>query len=335
MEKKEEQLKNGQQTPMGALSEALSVSFKLLQILMGLALLIFFLSSIFTVEQYESAIVLRFGKIRGLPAERVLSPGLHWAFPYLVDEVVKVPTGRVHTLQINCFWDRTGREQARSTLKPDIDGYVLTADTNIININLTARYKISDPIAYLEIANPEYVLSCIIESEAVKVYAGLAVDIAMFERHKAVELIRKNVQGQLEKINSGIIIERIDLEGISPPFFVKRDFEEVIRAGQERGRKINEALGYYSKTLEQARGVATSVLEDARIYSNRTIEEARADASYFKSLFSQYKENPKIVKNFLWQSTIKRVLAKTEDKYIIKRTSPSDQIRILIGRESR
>jgi membrane protease subunit HflK len=322
-----------------AVSDALRSSFRILQILMVLAVLFFFLSSIFTVEQYESAIVLRFGRIRGTLADRVLSPGLHWAVPYPVDEVIKIPTGRISTLNIDGFWqeapvDRLREVQIRPTLRPDVDGYVLTSDTNVLHINLIVRYRISDPVAYLQIANPQHILSTIVESETVRICASIPVDTILIERGRITELIKNLVDEQLEKANIGLTVERIDLVGISPPQFLRADFEEVIIAGQERGRVIQEALAYYSRTVEQAGGEAVAIVEQANIYKSSMIQEVRADASYLKSILEKYRENPDIIRQSLLHDTLKRVLPETE-KYIIKRTAPYDEIRVLIGREVR
>ena len=65
-----------------SLSEALRISFVILKVIM-LVLVIFFLISGFrTVGSDELALVLRFGKIRGVGENRILKPGLHWVFPY-------------------------------------------------------------------------------------------------------------------------------------------------------------------------------------------------------------------------------------------------------------
>ena len=59
-------------------------------------LLAIFFSGVRRVESGNVALVLRFGKLVGdTPEEQVHQPGLLFSFPYMIDEVVMVPTGNV------------------------------------------------------------------------------------------------------------------------------------------------------------------------------------------------------------------------------------------------
>ncbi|MBR2876067.1 MAG: hypothetical protein IKC01_02915, partial [Clostridia bacterium] len=50
------------------------------------------LTGVYKVDSNEVAIVLRFGRLVGTTAsEQIKNPGLHFAFPYIIDEVIKVP----------------------------------------------------------------------------------------------------------------------------------------------------------------------------------------------------------------------------------------------------
>ena len=80
-----------------ALNEALRSSFHIIRVLMVVLLFIFLFSGIFTVNPNEVAIKLRFGKPVGIGSSQLLRPGLHWAFPYPIDEVVRIPVGQSHT----------------------------------------------------------------------------------------------------------------------------------------------------------------------------------------------------------------------------------------------
>src|SRR2546425_996808 len=71
-----------------ALSDALRSSFNIVKFLMGLLVAAFIVSGIFTVKPNQVAVVLRFGKPRGTGPEQLLKPGLHWALPYPIDEIV-------------------------------------------------------------------------------------------------------------------------------------------------------------------------------------------------------------------------------------------------------
>ena len=74
-----------------SLTDALRFSFWILKFIMLILVGLFFASGIFRVQENEKAIVLTFGKIRGTGAEeRILTSGLHWAWPAPIDEIVKI-----------------------------------------------------------------------------------------------------------------------------------------------------------------------------------------------------------------------------------------------------
>jgi len=155
-----------------SLSEALRISFIILKIIMIVLVIVFFASGFRTVGPDEQALVLRFGRIRGIGEERILGPGLHWVFPYPIDEIVKIPVEKKINLAINSFWyfqtrDEIMREEDSTTpptrprpkLDPIKDGYCITrsekqseiaagyagSDYNIVHCKWQLIYQINDP----------------------------------------------------------------------------------------------------------------------------------------------------------------------------------------------
>jgi hypothetical protein len=106
---------------------------------MVLLLILFVASGFFTVGPDEQALVLRFGKIRGIGEGRLLGPGLHWSLPYPIDEQVIIPVKKVHILPIEDFWyfetegEKLGNPPKRipRALNPRIDGYCITRNESI------------------------------------------------------------------------------------------------------------------------------------------------------------------------------------------------------------
>src|SRR5207237_9165320 len=106
----------------------------------------------------EKAIKLRFGKPVGEGENALLGPGPHWALPAPIDEVVRIPIGQVQSVASTIGWYATTAAQEASrtefepgpSLKPGIDGYLLTADTNIIHVRGMLIYRISEPALRFE-----------------------------------------------------------------------------------------------------------------------------------------------------------------------------------------
>ena len=148
------------------LSEALRISFITLKIIMIVLVVVFLASGFRTVGPDEKALVLQFGKIRGVGDRRLLGPGPHWVFPYPIEEMVKIPVGKKVNLAIDSFWYfqrpeellPTGARPARfsKTLDPVTDGYCITrgatqegatagasgSDYNIVHTKWQVIYRI-------------------------------------------------------------------------------------------------------------------------------------------------------------------------------------------------
>ena len=156
-----------------SLSEALRISFITLKIIMIVLVVLFLMSGFETVGSDEQALVLRFGKIRGVGKNKILKPRAwpYWVFPYPIEEIVKIPVGKKVDLPIRSFWyyqskqDLLDESQGKTrplrneTLDPITDGYCLTSsekhsdaltgsegsDYNIVHSKWQLTYQIDDP----------------------------------------------------------------------------------------------------------------------------------------------------------------------------------------------
>ena len=155
-----------------SLSEALRISFIVLKVIMIVLVVAFLASGFKTVGSDEQALVLRFGKIRGVGEKRVLKPRAwpYWVFPYPVDTMVKIPVEKKVDLTVRSFWYYQSQERMLSEpsiektrvlpeLDPIKDGYCITrserqdesisgsggSDYNIVHSKWQLTYKVDDP----------------------------------------------------------------------------------------------------------------------------------------------------------------------------------------------
>ena len=113
--------------------------FILPAVLTVLALVIWAGSGFYRVDQSERGVVLRFGEYH-----ETVGPGLHWN-PTFVDQVTMVNVTEV----------RSFRQ----------DASMLTRDTNIVTVRLSAQYQVSNPRDYvLNVRNPEQSLRNALDS---------------------------------------------------------------------------------------------------------------------------------------------------------------------------
>src|SRR5215469_16988350 len=111
------------ETPMDAgsqaLTEALRSSFTVVRFVMFLLVLVFLASGFFKVEPNERAIILRFGKPLGEGEKALLGPGLHWSYPYPIDEIQKISVTGVQKVTSDVgWWATTAAQEAAGTEPP-------------------------------------------------------------------------------------------------------------------------------------------------------------------------------------------------------------------------
>lgn len=155
-----------------SLSEALSISFVILKVIMAVLIIAFLASGFKTVGSDEQALVLRFGKIRGVGEGRILKPRTrpYWIIPYPVERMVKIPVEKKVDLATRSFWYYQSREEMladpsirKSRVLPELDpvkdGYLISrsekleetlsgssgSDYNIVHCKWRLTYQIDDP----------------------------------------------------------------------------------------------------------------------------------------------------------------------------------------------
>jgi membrane protease subunit HflK len=272
-----------------SLGDALKVSFAILKIIIVVIVVLFLVSGIFEVSEDERAIVLQFGKIRGKGDDRILKPGLQYAWPEPINEIIKIPVTKVLTVPIESFWyyqtakEKMG-EQGRvpETLVPTRDGYCLTRgediesmggnDYNIVHSKWQLSYRIEDPEGffrnmYYRSLGPgeelidaiedsvEPVIKSLFEDSVVTVMVNYSIEEAITAKADIGRDIRGLVQEKLDEIDSGITVVSVQAtENITWPRQVDDAFENLIRARQNREQTEREAKGYAQKILSEVGG---------------------------------------------------------------------------------
>lgn len=328
-----------------ALAEALQSSFVIVKIIMIILVLVFIGSGFFTVSSQERAIVLRFGRPIGAGEERLLGPGAHWAFPYPIDEVVKIPYSEVQRVTSNVGWYATTPEAEAtnsepppgSTLNPAAEGYALTSDTNIIHVRATLSYRIRQPLNYvLEFVNAANLVQNALNNALFFATSQFTVDDALrLNQGGLKEQIRARVQTLVDRDGLGIMIEQLDVT-TKPPRYVNDAFEAVLKAEQERGQTNQLAQAYAGKILNSALGESNAVINVAEADRNRWVQEIESEARYFTNQLPYFRSRPELFMARLQTETLHRVLTNhsIEKMFIPERvTGKPVELRIQLGRE--
>ena len=284
-----------------ALSEALRSSFTVVKIVMVFMVVLFFGSGFFTVGPQEKAVILRFGNPVGEGENRLLGAGLHWSFPYPIDEVVKIPITEQQVVTTTIGWYMTSPEQELSgeempagpSLNPAIDGYLLTADRNIIHSRATLRYHIQDPFSFtFNFVSASNTVQNLLNNSLLYSAAHFTVDDILLNRITDFRsAVQDRFEEQAEEQHLGVVVEQCTVESI-PPRQLKPVFDQVSISRQNRNKMLIDANSYTNQILSQADGQASTVINQASLASANYVTNVVAEAKRFNDLLPLYQSDP-------------------------------------------
>jgi len=327
-----------------ALAEALGSSFAIVKIVMGLMVVAFFCSGFFTVGPQEKAVILRFGKPVGEGQKALLTSGLHWSFPYPVDEVVKIPITEQQIVLSTVGWYFTTPEQELSgeelpagmSLNPAIDGYVITADRNIIHTRATLRYHIDDPMNYIfSFASASNTVQNALDNALLFTAAKFNVDdiltrdVAGF--HDAV---LQRVGELVEQAQLGIVIDQCEVHSI-PPRELQNVFSLVTTARENRNKALLDAHSYENQVTNNAGAQAVSITNAAAVASANYVKSITSEAKRFGDLLPQYQSNPSLFVQQTFVQAMETAFTNVQDKiYLPQRADGKPrELRLMLNRE--
>ena len=293
-----------------SLTRALQVSFAILKGIIIVLLIVFAFSGIFQVEQDEQALLLRFGKIQGPAEDPVLKPGIKFAFPQPINEVIRIPVKRELSIPIDTFWYYETEQEKLSPVKrvvtgpldPVIDGYTLTrndsiegfagTDYNIVHSMWTINYKIDSPKHFFEnvyirdrqpgedlleaaadTLNP--MLESLASNAIVRTMVEYSIDEAIKSEGRIADDVQTVLQDKLDAVQCGIKVVDVRAGRIVWPRQVDAAFQASNNARQESDKIKTDASSYKDKLLTDTGGPeAEAVLEELK---QPTISRQRQD----------------------------------------------------------
>lgn len=305
-----------------ALSEALRSSFAIVKIIMIALVVVFIGSGIFTVPPNQKAVVLRFGKPSSATSEQLLGPGLHWSWPYPIEEKIFIPISEIQNVTSSAGWyflNPDGTDpMITPSLNPAADGYTLTGDGNIIHARVSLDYRITDPISYvLNFKDAREIVTNALDAALIAASAQFTVDDAVrIERgafkDKVVQLFNRAVAQQ----QLGIVVESSKLDSI-PPRQVNDAFNAVTAVEQESSTTNNAARSAAATMLSTALSESNSIVNTAKSDRAKLLSSINADATNFLDRLPAYERNPQLTKELLLTETWRRVLINAEDKFTL------------------
>ncbi len=256
-------------------------------------------TGLYQVKPEQEAVVERFGRV--INADDPAQPGLHLKAPWPVDKVYRVPSRRVRELAVG--------NQTRDTTVPMIwtrqhgtDDAFVSGDNNFFYPYLVIHYRVGDAYDFrYSLAEPDRVL----EDVALQSLTAISAErgfygVALDDRAELGEMVRTQVQADLDAIDSGLEIVTVAVKDVHPPRDVARSFEGVVAAMQDHQTLINQAHSYRNQKIPQARSSAVRQLAEAHAYVAENKTRSEGEASRFSMRREAYSVNRWVTRQRLY-----------------------------------
>jgi len=285
-------------------------------LVLGAVMLGILLTSWFTVQPEETAIVQRFGKVI-----RTAGPGLHFKWPFNIENVRRLPTARVLNEEFGFRTVSTipGKKTQYDTSQFKDESLMLTGDLNVIDVQWIIQYRIEDPIKYLfQVRDTSKTIRD--TSEAVMRRAvgnRLGSDVLTTGRVTVASEAKTEIQKILTAYGTGVRLVTVELQDVTPPDSVKPAFNEVNESRQDKERTINKAQEEANREIPKARGVAEQRRSEAEGYALERVNRAKGEATRFEAILDQYQQAPQVTRRRMYLEAMNGLLSDVKGLYIV------------------
>ena len=264
-------------------------------------------SGIRVIQTGNQAIILRMGKILGdTYEEQVHGPGLLLAFPYIIDEVIVIPTDQVYQQSV------VVHDSGAATGRTSETGYVMTGDNNIAVISASVKYTVSDPVKYaLRVKELPAVIDACVSSAMVSEAATMRVDSLLTDEKDAfarniLELSRQ----KLDHIDVGVRLLSVELTKVAMPEEVREIYEQVNSATVQVSTMLGTANQYREKVIPAAHAAADTTISRANASYSERVAAANRDLAEFWGILKEYENNPQAVSARIYSQKVTEFLGR-------------------------
>jgi modulator of FtsH protease HflK len=282
-------------------------------LLLGLVVILLWLgTSFYRVQPDELGVVMRFGAY-----SYRTEPGLHWHLPWPIEHVLLPAVTRINRTEIGY---RSGAppegETSNASGGRDVpsESLMLTGDENIIDINLTVFWKISNAADYLfNTRDPDNLVKAIAESSIREVIGRTPIQPALTQLRAQIETdVHTQTQQILDKYGAGIELTQVQLQRVDPPDAVIESFRDVQRATTDAERMRNEAEAYHNDIVPRARGDAARIVAEGQGAKQAAVAQATGQAQAFDAVLKAYQAAKDVTLQRMYLDTMQDILSHSQ-----------------------
>lgn len=270
------------------------------------------ITSWYTVDESEQAVVITFGKA----TNTVTESGLHFKMPWPIQQVEVLSK---ETFSLNFGYKESDLKELEKAPKA-LETKMITGDEYIVLTNLVVQWKITDPVKYLfDSEDPKKILHSATSSAIRSIIGSSTIDAALTEGKADIEADTRDLLVKLmERYDIGVGILGVKLQEIElPNEEVREAFTAVTDARETKSTKTNEANKYKNQRSSEAQGEKDAIISKAEGAKTARIQQAEGDVAVFDKLYAQYSGNKQITRERLIIETLETVLPKAQI-YIMK-----------------
>lgn len=259
----------------------------------GLILVGWASTSFVMVEASDVGLVERFGRLDRAP----LRPGLHMVLPWPMHEVTQVPVHRVQTIPIGFTGAREDASMLWTVSHADEEYKLLLGDgRDLVTINASLHYRISDPFAYVySEQQPDETLAILADRVLMQRTVGRSLDGVLSENLASLGAeLEQAIQDASDARALGFEIVDLTITGLHPPVSVAADYQAVVAARVDQTTRLLEAEAYRVRERPRAEGEVARIIGEAKAHEVTRLATARGEAMAFDSLRAAFLASPEV-----------------------------------------
>jgi regulator of protease activity HflC (stomatin/prohibitin superfamily) len=310
-----------------ALEAALKLCFGLFKWAFFLCLLAFFLSGVHVVPEGKVAQVQRLGRW----LNELEPPGLHFAWPSFIDNIVMFDLQQQTELELNDFSPLSDDQQAST------DRALLTAAGQLIHSAWTITYRLHKPKLILKtfgVHNREHIqstLSSLLKACLIRQAASVSIEQLLMQQGFA-QRVQGELQYRLAKLQCGIVLENLNLDSISVPARTKAIFEQVSNNILNQDNRRQQAISEAQQKKQKSWTARKEILGEVKTQAQTVRSRWQADADNLKKILDKF--SPSTLDTWLelqQQSAISEALDLNQDQTFL--IQPGGELRLQLSRD--
>lgn len=244
-------------------------------------------AGVYKLTNNQEALVFHWGVY-----QKSIGAGLHWQ-PRGIDRVV--------------VYDR------EKILQDTIVTDAISADANLVHLELKLHYHVNDPKDYFEHAgNHTAFIRALATSVAQQTASSNHLNDLLSESKTSsfVSQLQQNLAKAFDAQQLGIQVNDVSVDRILVPDGVKDIFNEINALYADQAEQRQKAADYEKQILPPAETKANQLIADAKTYASEATLKAQAEVADFLAELPIYQKAPAFTRYHLYSQAMQNILSK-------------------------